>query len=238
MSIVSKLTVTPLLYLSGGLFVAVLGLSGALWLQNKTHTATVATLEARNTTISADLSVASTAIELLEANETVLASTNADNATLIDELSRRLGEAVGQEQQTAAINRRVIAERDAARTARARAEAALQRERSTTYETDATCAAWGARPVCGAISDSVFDHWTRTQAPATAEGSGEAEDRGSAQAPAGPDRAHPDRNPEAGARTSPGDRPGRGVWPAEGLLLEPATGGDAAGRAGLGRASR
>lgn len=201
MSILSRLTVTPtpLLYASGALLVLSVGLATALVVQDARHAAALAELTTAKQAAEASADIEATKAEVFLDKLRELAQTNGQQRGVVDDLAHRLKSAIGQAQATARVLADVIEQRDAAHAERDRTLAQLTQLRETLYANDPSCATWGARPVCGALSDSLRDQWTRART-----GAGPAGDAGPGGggrgAAAGADRPHPDRsaNPAAG----------------------------------------
>lgn len=181
MNILSNLTVKPLLWATGILLLVSAVLAGALVVQNARHSAALATVNASLATSENQLKV--TGRSLAGALQS-----NLSMKTSVDDLAQRLQDEVGRRQETQAILERAENQRDAAKAARDTALSNLKTEREKLYATDATCADWGARPVCAAVSDSLQDQWRR----ATQPGGDRGQDRGGSKAAAGPDQRHPD----------------------------------------------
>lgn len=159
MSILSKLTVKPLLWVIAALLVLLVLQWGVNKAAVASARASVADARAAVATADAQLTVTGKALaDALQANLT--------NNASIDQLQQRLDEAVGRRQQVQQALANAEAERDAARSARNAASAALKTDREKTYATDQSCAAWGARPVCGAISNGLQQQWERAGRPA------------------------------------------------------------------------
>lgn len=227
MSIVSRLTVTPLLYACGILFALLLVATGTARYfhgemkdaeQAKTDAATAhdAVVGGLNTRIS------------------TLAGANKHEQAVVKELARRLVTAVGQHQQAETALTNAIDTRDRARRERDRALSQLRQAQEANYANDETCAVWGARPVCGRITDGVLDQWQRARG---SDGTGDQDGAGgNPGAAAGADRSDADRraDPRTGADAGMGLRH-RGLRPAGGMLQQPAAGIDAFGRAGVGQ---
>lgn len=214
-SILSKLTVKPLLIACAVQLVA-LGILTTLYLGRGD------TIEAQQGTIAAQ----KTSLE--QAGQAIVAAgeANAESQLVIADLKQRLADAIGQNQRTEEANAAALAQLAAARRDRDRYRAEAQRLKEATYATDPTCADWGARPVCPAISDQLRDRWARA-----AGGGGEAGSGGSAGAPAG------GPGPAAAGSGTPAPGTGAGfalslvLEPGAPLLLEPAAGGPADDRA-------
>lgn len=184
-----------LLYIIAGLLALNLAQGTAFFVQSKLLDAEKTKVTAVQTERDSARSESAEKSDQLRA----LARVNEANRGVADELARRLKEAVGQEQQTQSILAKAVAERDTARRARAAAETKLSQQRQVTYATDPTCREWGARPVCAAISDSVWQQWEAARSGADA-----GPDRGGSEAPAGAHRADADRGPAAGPGPGPG----------------------------------
>ena len=153
---IAKLTVKPLLWASGILLVGVVALAGALVVQGARHDAKVAALDrdlAGQTQLAGQR--AGRIDELTRANE----STGLAN----QQLAKMLDDEVKAGQNTAKLLADARAARDTARTERDAAQTALRKAREVIYATDDSCADWGARPVCGAISDSLSDQWDQAR---------------------------------------------------------------------------
>ena len=160
MSILSKLTVKPLLWTIAALLVL-------LVVQWGVHKGAVGS--ARAAVADAKAAVAAADAKLTVSNRALAEATTANrsNTASILDLQQRLSEAVGRRQQVQAALAAAEAERDAAKAARNAASAALKAEREKTYATDPSCSAWGARPVCGAISNGLQQQWEDAARPAT-----------------------------------------------------------------------
>lgn len=102
------------------------------------------------------------------------------------ELAQRLNACIRYSETAAESERAALAQRDAATLERDAAQRAAREQRRTLYATDATCAAWAAAPVCGAISDQLRAQWA-DRASSTAGGSGKA-GAGAGAAQPDPDR--------------------------------------------------
>ena len=188
MNILSKLTVKPLLWAVGILLVLAVGLIGALVVQGARHSAVVAGLEAQVTTGATDLASAKHDLGVTGQALNNALQTNLSMKTSVDDLAQRLQDEVGRRQNTQAVLEQAEQQRDAARSARDSAINTLKTEREKLYATDATCADWGQRPVCAAVSGSVQDQWRRAAGPGGDGGQG----GGGGKAAAGADQRHPD----------------------------------------------
>lgn len=158
MSILTSLTVKPLLWACGILLAACSALAISMVVINAKHDAAMTTANSR-----AD------AAEILAGNRqlaiTSMAHTNLTQNLAIDDLAKRLDEAVGKKQQTEQALASAEKQRDAARQARDTLLAQSRAETEKTYATDPTCAAWGRAPVCPGISDSVQKSWRAAGQP-------------------------------------------------------------------------
>lgn len=163
MSILSKLTVKPLLWT----ILALLVLLVVQWGVNK-----AAVASARTAVAEAKAAVADVSGKLTVSDEALAAAAtaNTSNTAVIKDLQQRLSDAVGRRQEVQAALAKAEADRDAARAARNAATAALNAQREKTYANDPSCAAWGARPVCGAISDGLRQQWQDAATPAAGGG--------------------------------------------------------------------
>lgn len=188
MNILSKLTVKPLLWAVGILLVVASGLAIALFVQGAHHGAVVSKLEAKVTTTKASLDSAEHDLSVTGKSLSNALQSNLSMKGSVDDLVRRLQEEVGRRQNTQAVLEQAENQRDAARAARDSAINTLKTEREKLYATDATCADWGARPVCPAVSGSLPEQWRRATTPGGNRGQG----GGGSQAPAGADQRNPD----------------------------------------------
>lgn len=159
MSILSKLTVKPLLWTIAALLVA-------LVVQWGIYSARLA--KAHTSLAYANSAMAEAKATLKAVNQAMAqaVTANRSNTASILDLQQRLSDAVGRRQQVQAALAAAEAERDAAKAARNAASAALKAEREKTYATDPSCSAWGARPVCGAISNGLQQQWEDAARPA------------------------------------------------------------------------
>lgn len=159
MSILSKLTVKPLLW-------TILALLVLLVVQWGISSARLA--KAHTSVAYANSAMAEATATLNTVNEAMAQAitANRSNVAVITDLQQRLSDAVGRRQEVQAALAKAEADRDAARAARNAATAALNAQREKTYANDPSCAAWGARPVCGAISDGLQQQWKGAAAPA------------------------------------------------------------------------
>lgn len=188
MNILSKLTVKPLLWTSGILLVVAIALAGALVVQSAWNSAEVAGLEAKVASTDAALTLAKHDLAVTGKSLNNALQTNLSMKTSVDDLAQRLQDEVGRRQNTQAALEQAEHQRDAARSSRDTAIHNLKTEREKLYATDATCADWGARPVCAAVSDSLQEQWGRATSPGGDRGQG----GGGGQAAAGADQRHPD----------------------------------------------
>ena len=225
-AIVKRLTVTPLLYACGILFALLLVTGGtARYFHGEMKDARKSEADAK-TANEAVVGGLNTRISELNA-------ANAHEQAVVKEVAKRLHTAVGQHEQAEQALADAITQRDRARRERDRAHSLTRKAQEAKYENDESCAAWGARPVCGRITDGVLDQWERARGSDGAGGEdGAGRDAGAAD---GADRSDPDRgiDPRSGADAGMDVRD-RGLRPTGGLLQQPAAGSDAVGRAGLG----
>lgn len=217
----------PLLWLAGILLLTTLASAGATWYYH----GELADAETLATTVD-DRHKAEIAAKDLRISE--LTGANQFEHTVVEELGRRLREAIGQQQQAAQGLATAIDQRDRARRERDHALSQFRQAQEAIYANDEACAEWGARPVCGRISDGVWQRWEDARgsaAPASEDGAA-----GDPGAPAGADRPDPDRRPAPGAGADSGHRvQPAGVHATHGLFLEPAAGDHAKPSVGLGR---
>lgn len=155
----AQLTVKPLLIACGVLLAVVLGLIGALVVQGSRHDAAYAKLQTTANTYATERDAATTKV-----GELARANTSQQHA--IEGLASRLDAAITE---TERLDELLTNAEDAAALAHAereRAFAALNDLREITYATDPSCAAWGAAPVCAAISGGVQERWRQATAAA------------------------------------------------------------------------
>jgi hypothetical protein len=226
-AIVKRLTVTPLLYACGILFALLLVATvTARYFHGEMQDAQKSEADAK-TANEAVVGGLNTRISELNAAK-------AHEQAVVKELAKRLRTAVGQHEQAEQALADAITQRDRARRERDRAHSLTRKAQEANYENDETCAVWGARPVCGRITDGVLDQWQRARG---SDGTGDQDGAGrDAGAAAGTDRSDADRraDPRTGADAGMGLRH-RGLRPAGGLLQQPAAGSAAFGRAGMGQ---
>lgn len=227
MSIASRLTVTPLLYACGILFALLLVSTGtARYFHGEMLDAQKAQTDAKT---AHDAVVGGLNLRISE-----LGAANTHEHSIVEELARRLVTAVGQRQQAGAALTDAITQRDRARRERDRAHSLTRKAQEANYENDETCADWGARPVCGGISDGLYLQWERARGSDGAGGEDGA--GGNPGAAAGADRSDPDRGPHPRTGADAGmDVRDRGLRPAGRLFQQSPVGSDAVGRTGLGR---
>ena len=155
----AQLTVKPLLIACGVLLAVVLGLIGALVVQGSRHDAAYAKLQTTANTCATERDAATTKVG-------ELARANASQQQAIEGLASRLDAAITE---TERLDELLTNAEDAAALAHAereRALGALNDLREITYATDPSCAAWGAAPVCAAISGGVQERWRQATAAA------------------------------------------------------------------------
>ena len=155
----AQLTVKPLLIACGVLLAVVLGLIGALVVQGSRHDAAYAKLQTTAKTCGAERDIAEAKVE-------ELARANTSQQQAVEGLVTRLDAAITE---TERLDELLTNAEDAAALAHAereRAFAALNDLREITYATDPSCAAWGAAPVCAAISGGVQERWRQATAAA------------------------------------------------------------------------
>ncbi len=230
MGIMSKITVKPLLYVIAALALVIVGMGVKMRLDASAHAVRISAYSSALAKMTANRDQYRSLAEQRGERIQQVNGANRSNLTTIATLEDKLEQAVGQEQQTAAALAKAITERNAARSARDSALDKLRKDRETTYATDPTCADWGARPVCAAISDSLQLEWDQARQLPTDR---DQNDRGQGEA-ARPDRRDPDRHGSDAPATGP-DTSGSlrdTVQPPGGLLLERPSGLDAGAGAG------
>ena len=156
---ISTLTVKPLLIACGALSAVVVLLLGLLVVRDARADAAYAKLEATASTCDVERKAAETKV-----GELALSNTSQQHA--IEGLASRLDAAITE---TERLDELLTNAEDAAALAHAereRAFAALNDLREITYATDPSCAAWGAAPVCAAISGGVQERWRQATAAA------------------------------------------------------------------------
>lgn len=231
MSIITKAVFAsapkPLLWLAGILLATTLIASGtAAYYHGEMKDAEQAKIDAQATH---DAVVGSLNTRISE-----LGAVNENEHAVVEELAKRLFIAVGKRQQAEKALTDAITNRDSARRERDRVLCQLRQAQEASYANDETCAAWGARPVCGRITDGVLDQWQRARG---SDGTGRQDGAGGNPGPAaGEDRPDADRraDPGTGAGAGLGLRH-RGLQPAGGLFQQSPAGGDAVGRSGMGQ---
>ena len=155
----ATLTVKPLLIACGVLLAVVLGLIGALVVQGSRHDAAYAKLQTTAQTCAVERGAAETKV-------TELARANASQQQAVEDLARRLDAAITETERLDELLTTAENQTAAAHAERDRALGALNDLREITYATDPSCAAWGAAPVCAAISGGVHDRWRQAEAAA------------------------------------------------------------------------
>lgn len=145
-----------LLWAIGILLLIVIALAGLLVLQGARHDAKVAALDR-------DLAGHKQLAEQRGERIGELTRANASTKTANDQLAKMLEDEVRAGQNTAKLLADARQQRDTARSERDAAQTALRNAREVIYATDPTCADWAARPVCGAISDSLSDQWDQAR---------------------------------------------------------------------------
>lgn len=229
MSLLSKATFAtapkPLLWLAGILLLTTLAGAGATWYYR-------GELDDAETLAAAEKKTHETEVESLNRRVSEVTAANGFEHSVVEELARRLQIAVGQRQQAEQGLATAINQRDRARRERDRALSQFRQAQEAIYATDETCAVWGARPVCGRITDGVWQQWERARGSAAGE-DGAGGDAGPA---AGEDRPDADgrSDPRAGADADRRVQPA-GVHAAHGMLQHEAARGDAEHRARLGQ---
>ena len=145
-----------LLYAIGVLLLIVIALSGLIVVKDARHDATVSDLKGK---LDGQTQLAGQRGERIGE----LTGANASTKTANDKLAAMLAAEVGKRQDTDRALAEARAARDTARSERDAAQTALRKTREVIYATDPTCADWAARPVCGAISDSLSDQWDQAR---------------------------------------------------------------------------
>lgn len=145
-----------LLWAIGILLLIVAALAAALVVQGARHDAKVAGLDR-------DLAGQTQLAEQRASRIGELTRANASTKDANDQLAKMLEDEVRAGQNTAKLLADARQQRDTARSERDAAQTALRNAREVIYATDPTCADWAARPVCGAISDSLSDQWNQAR---------------------------------------------------------------------------
>jgi len=112
-----------------------------------------------------DLTAANTALA------TAVSVAKSNTATIAD-LTKRLNEAVGQNERVAEAAKKATDDAVLAQQQRNTALRQLNEARKKLYATNATCAAWGSAPVCGPVSNGLRDLWDATHRADENGGSG------------------------------------------------------------------
>lgn len=152
-----KLTVKPLLWACGILFAAVLALSGVIVVKDARHETAITTKTSRITELERELGAADGQVE-------TLAAANAKQTKTVESLVAKLETAIHETANLDELLQRKESEARDALKARDRALAQLTTKREQDYASDPSCSTWGAAPVCGRITGSVFDEWTAAAA--------------------------------------------------------------------------
>lgn len=149
---ITRLPANVLLYAVGVLLAVVATLSVGLVIQNARHGQKVAELTAQRDSCGTSLKSAQSALA-------TTVETNTRQQAAVEALARKLDAAI---RETENLDQLLVrAEADLHQTQRARdaALAQLETHRENVYATDASCSAWGAAAVCGAITGSLQDQW-------------------------------------------------------------------------------
>ena len=155
----ATLTVKPLLIACGILLAACAGLTGALVVQDARADKRYAELDTTAQTCAVERGAAETKV-------TELARANTSQQQAVEDLARRLDAAITETERLDELLTTAENQTAAAHAERDRALGALNDLREITYATDPSCAAWGAAPVCAAISGGVHDRWRQAEAAA------------------------------------------------------------------------
>lgn len=216
--ILSKLTVKPLLWLAGAQLAIILSLVAALYLQSAAHDRAMVGVErerdraiTRANGLQHQLDAATTrAIEL----NTALSGKD----VTIDDLAGRLNAMVKETKGLQAMVIRLHDKLKSAQRERDAARAQLHTYRETLYATDAECADWARRPVCGALSHSLLQQWTEAADAAGADH--RTPDRGGEAAPGG-GGSGTDRGATPASGAGAGSASGAGLLPPPRVLFWP-----------------
>ena len=141
----------------------ILGLFAAMGVRIHTLSTSNDTKDAAIATLVKDQGYDRARIAQFEKNESANAEAKAKADTAIDELRKRLSDAVGAKQAVEALAKAAeqLARASARSAALARDQLLMQRE--DLYATDATCAAWRAAPVCSGISHGLRIEWDQAR---------------------------------------------------------------------------
>jgi hypothetical protein len=156
MGILSNLTVKPLLWACGILLALLLTACGALYVQAAAHDRDIAIAKAATSECETKLEATSTANQNL-------AAANAKQQAAVEDLVGKLDRAIGETERLDILLADAEARASAAHRERDRALAQVTELREKIYATDPSCAAWGAAPVCAAISDGVREGWNKAR---------------------------------------------------------------------------
>lgn len=146
------LTVKPLLWVCGILMAAVAALSGLLLVKDARHEAAITTKTSQIADLERELGAADGQVK-------TLAAANAKQTKTVESLVGKLEIAVQETANLDTLLRGTEADLHNALNARDKALALLTSQRDKDYASDPSCSAWGASPVCGRITGSVFDEW-------------------------------------------------------------------------------
>lgn len=189
MDIMSKFTVKPLLIALALMAIALSVVSIVAWNQASTIDAQEVTIETQTGTIND-----------LNASNKALASANDHQTQKIADLVARYNKLVGIASELEESKRAAVKQRDTAFAKLDNYRRSLNQQRQVIYDTDKTCADWGSRPVCPAISHSLPDEWNKAIGVSNQNGTA-----GSAEPAAGGDRAEFTGSPAIATTTDTSD---------------------------------